>query len=194
MTKFNDKSSPSWTCYRKWTNHFCHCKGKIRDLVRNHFGYSKIKTFQRHENKTSSVIKCYPFFDPGIRNDSWHTILPRRGGKILESWILDSLGLGLNTEVEQGPIRKLYVLDSEHCNHSAYVSPLVITPLPPTAAPQAHCYIRQLWQSSNPIAAHYVVMWELWFLEQIEVPKLRSCVVWACPSRNSRYVENRPKH
>lgn len=37
-------------------------------------------------------------------------------------------------------------------------------------------------------------MWELWFLEQIEVPKLWSCAVWACLSRNTPYVENRLKH
>lgn len=64
----------------------------------------------------------------------------------------------------------------------------------PRQRPRTQCYIRQLWQARNLIAAHYVVMWELWFLEQIEVPKLWSCAHWVCLSRNTLYVENRLKH
>ena len=77
MTKFNHKASESWTCYRKSTNtfFFFNHKGKIRDLVRNHFGESEIETFQRHENKTSSAMRCYPFPDPLYdRNNSWYTV------------------------------------------------------------------------------------------------------------------------
>lgn len=48
--------------------------------------------------------------------------------------------------------------------------------------------------SGNLIALHYAVMWEFWFLEQFEVPKLWSYAIWAYLAQNTLYVKNRLKY
>lgn len=124
MTEFNHKPSESWTCYRKSTNtfFFFNRKGKIRDLVRNHFGDSEMKTFQRHENKTSSAMRCYLFPDPLYdRNNSWYTVLLWRERKDLGKFNPGYPWPGV--EYQGGAQYELCILIPVHCNHSARDTP-----------------------------------------------------------------------
>ena len=72
------------------------------------------------ENKTSRVIKCYPFLDPCI-TEATADIQYYLGEeeKTLESSILGILGLGLNTEVEPWSAHEFCMLIPKYCNHSA---------------------------------------------------------------------------